>query len=87
MKPPMIPTKKNTSPRCRGSVPNIWVLVRTKIKSHAKGEKKKEKGEGLKKGKNMRGTGIGLDKICLAKFEQNRYPEERSNSASKMGWS
>ena len=29
--------------------------------------------------------GIGLDKICLAKFEQNGQPKERSNSASKMG--
>ena len=28
---------------------------------------------------------VGLDKICLAKFEQNREPKERSNSASKMG--
>ena len=28
---------------------------------------------------------LGLDKICLAKFEQNVQPEERSNSASKMG--
>ena len=28
---------------------------------------------------------IGLDKICLAKFEQNGQPKERSNSASKMG--
>ena len=30
-------------------------------------------------------TGLGLDKICLAKFEQNGQPKERSNSASKMG--
>ena len=30
-------------------------------------------------------SGIGLDKICLAKFEQNGQPKERSNSASKMG--
>ena len=28
---------------------------------------------------------LGLDKICLAKFEQNGQPKERSNSASKMG--
>ena len=28
---------------------------------------------------------VGLDKICLAKFEQNGQPKERSNSASKMG--
>ena len=28
---------------------------------------------------------VGLDKTCLAKFEQNRQPKERSNSASKMG--
>lgn len=28
---------------------------------------------------------IGLDKICLAKNEQNGQPKERSNSASKMG--
>ena len=28
---------------------------------------------------------VGLEKICLAKFEQNRQPKERSNSASKMG--
>ena len=28
--------------------------------------------------------GIGLDKICLAKIEQNGQPKERSNSASKM---
>ena len=27
---------------------------------------------------------IGLDKICLAKFEQSGQPEETSNSASKM---
>ena len=27
---------------------------------------------------------LGLDKICLAKFEQNGQPKERSNSASKM---
>ena len=31
------------------------------------------------------GMGVGLDKICLAKFEQNGQPKERSNSASKMG--
>ena len=28
---------------------------------------------------------VGLDKICLAKIEQNGQPKERSNSASKMG--
>ena len=28
---------------------------------------------------------LGLDKICLAKFEQNGQPKERSNSATKMG--
>ena len=28
---------------------------------------------------------LGLDKICLANFEQNGQPKERSNSASKMG--
>ena len=28
---------------------------------------------------------LGLDKICLEKIEQNGQPEERSNSASKMG--
>ena len=28
---------------------------------------------------------LGLDKICLAKFELNGQPKERSNSASKMG--
>ena len=28
---------------------------------------------------------LGLDKICLAKFEQNGQTKERSNSASKMG--
>ena len=28
---------------------------------------------------------VGLDKICLAKFEQNGQPEETSNFASKMG--
>ena len=28
---------------------------------------------------------VGLDKICLAKFEENGQPKERSNSASKMG--
>ena len=28
---------------------------------------------------------IGLDKICLAKFEQNKQAKERSNSASKVG--
>ena len=28
---------------------------------------------------------VGLDKICLATFEQNGQPKERSNSASKMG--
>ncbi len=27
----------------------------------------------------------GLDKICLAKFEQNGKPEERSNSAKQNG--
>ena len=30
-------------------------------------------------------SSLGLDKICLAKFEQNGQPKERSNSASKMG--
>ena len=29
-------------------------------------------------------SALGLDKICLAKFEQNGKPKERSNSASKM---
>ena len=29
--------------------------------------------------------GLGLDKICFAKFEQNGQPKERSNSTSKMG--
>ena len=29
--------------------------------------------------------GLGLDKICLAKFKQNGQPKERSSSASKMG--
>ena len=28
---------------------------------------------------------LGLDKIYLAKFEQNGQPKERSNSASNMG--
>ena len=28
---------------------------------------------------------VGLDKICQQNFEQNRLPEEISNSASKMG--
>ena len=33
----------------------------------------------------MAGNSLGLEKICLAKFEQNGQPKERSNSASKMG--
>ena len=33
----------------------------------------------------VEGPPVGLDKICLAKFEQNGQPKDRSNSASKMG--